>query len=119
MKSLLLALLLVSAPAFADGPCAQDRETYCPNMKPGHGLMKCLKKNEDKLSAECKAHREEVKEKMGELKAACEADAQKLCPDVKGRARMKCMREKKDQLSEGCKAEWKEMKEARKAKRKH
>ncbi len=88
-------------------------------MKAGHGLMKCLKKNEDKLSAECKAHREEVKEHLGELKAACEADAEKLCPSVKGRERMKCMPREERPLSDGCKAEWKELKEARKAKRKH
>lgn len=119
MKNLFFVLMLAAAPAFAEGPCAKDRETYCPGMKAGHGLIKCLKEHDDKLSAECKAHRAEVKEKLGDLKAACEADAEKLCPGEKGRARMKCLRGKKEEVSEGCKAEWKELKAAKKNRGKH
>jgi hypothetical protein len=115
MKTLIALFLLASAPALADGPCSKDRETFCPGMKFGPALLNCLKKNEAKLSAECKNYRDEVKEKIGDLKTACEGDAEKLCPGVKGRARVKCLLGKKDQVSEGCKAEWKEMKALKKA----
>jgi hypothetical protein len=115
MKILAALLLIVSAPAFAEGPCVKDRETFCPGMKFGPGLLMCLKKHEDKLSAECLAHRDEVKEKIGDLKSACEADAAKLCPDAKGRARVKCLMEKKAQVSAACIAEWNKMKDAKKA----
>ncbi|RZA09256.1 MAG: hypothetical protein EOP11_02305 [Proteobacteria bacterium] len=120
MKVIVAALLLLSSSfAFAQGPCDKDHESFCQGLKPGHGLMKCMKENEAKLSAECKAHREEMKAKVGELKAACEGDAAKLCPDSQGRERMKCLREKKAEVSPACLAEWKELKEARKAARKH
>lgn len=58
----------------------------------------------------------EVKEAVKEVAAACQADMEKFCSDVKkggGRVR-KCMREHKDQLSAGCKAEIEEKKASRK-----
>ncbi len=30
MKALIAALFLLATPALADGPCAKDRENYCP-----------------------------------------------------------------------------------------
>jgi hypothetical protein len=36
--------------------CQADVKTYCANVERGDGrLAKCLKENEDKVSAECKA----------------------------------------------------------------
>jgi len=37
------------------------------------------------------------------VRAACQADGDKLCADKTGRERFQCMREKEDQLSAGCK----------------
>jgi len=37
------------------------------------------------------------------VRAACQADGEKLCPDKQGRERFQCMREKQDQLSQPCK----------------
>ena len=104
-----------------EGPCAKDREMYCAGVEHGEGrLMKCMKDNADKLSAECKAHQAKAKEAMKDVKEACHADAEKFCGDVKhGRGRvMKCMKEHKDELSEACKAEVASVKEMRKKSRK-
>jgi Cysteine rich repeat len=41
----------------------------------------------------------------GEVRAACEADAKKLCPDVVpgGGRIMQCLKQHKDEVSEACK----------------
>jgi len=131
MRRLFLAMtLMLGMGSFAhgyslegrgEGPCSQDRETFCADVEPGEGrLMKCMKDNADKLSKECKEHQAKAKEAMKDVKEACHADAEKLCGDVKpGRGRiMKCMKKHKDELSEGCKAEVENTKEMRKKTRK-
>jgi hypothetical protein len=42
---------------------------------------------------------------MSELRSACAADAQKLCPGVQpgGGRILQCLKEHKDEVSEGCK----------------
>lgn len=100
------------------GPCAKDVETLCANVEHGEGrIMKCLHENKDKLSAECKAHQEKMKETMKEMKESCHDDAEKFCHDVKaGKGRMmKCMREHKEELSSSCKEEMKKARSRRKA----
>lgn len=104
------------AHAQGDGPCAKDRETLCAGVEPGAGgVMKCMKDNEEKLSTECKAHRAEMKEAMKDVHEACQADAEKLCGDVKkGRGRvMKCLKKHKEEVSETCKAEVANMKKGK------
>lgn len=105
------------AHAMGDGPCAKERETLCAGVQPGGGaVMKCLKENEEKLSVECKAHHEKMKEHMKDVHEACMDDVQKHCGDVKrGRGRvMKCLKKNHEALSEGCKAEIAEKKSMRK-----
>lgn len=113
MTKYAVALMLVLgfgtlAHAQGDGPCAKDREALCAGVEPGDGkVMKCMKDNEEKLSMECKAHREKMKENMKDIHEACQADAEKLCGDVKkGRGRvMRCLKKNKEQVSEACKSE--------------
>jgi hypothetical protein len=95
------------AEANGGGACKADRETLCAGMTPGEGLHKCMKENEDKLSAECKAQRTERKEQIGEIKEACAEDFSKFCKDIKpGRGRkIRCLKEHESELSEACKAE--------------
>lgn len=105
MKFVLLALLL-STPAFAAGPCAADKEKFCKDVKGGtREVIECLKKHEAELSAECKAHGAQAKTQAKNVKSACKDDAEKLCPDTKGRARIMCMLGKMDQASEACRKE--------------
>ncbi|MGZ3768658.1 MAG: cysteine rich repeat-containing protein [Bdellovibrio sp.] len=101
-----------------EGPCAHDRQTLCGKIEPGEGrVAKCMMENKEKLSASCKAHREEMHEKrkeaMKEIKEACHADAEKFCGEVEhGHGHiMKCMKDHKAELSATCKKEIEEMKE--------
>lgn len=111
MKALIFVLsLFLGATVFAEGPCAQDRETYCKDVEHGGGAMfKCMKENEAKLSEDCKAHLADMKD----MKMNCHEDAEKLCPGMKRKAMMKCMHKNHDKASEACQADWKEMKKAR------
>lgn len=114
--SLVILSMTVSV-ASAEGPCAKDREAFCKDVQPGEGrIIKCLKDNKDKLSAECKTHHEKMKAHHKEVKEACHEDVEKLCAAVEpGKGRIKkCMLEKKDQLSEGCKSELAELKKLKK-----
>lgn len=119
---LVSALMLGISPlvhAHGDGPCAKDRETLCKGVEQGEGrIHKCMKENKEKLSAECKAHVESMKDKMKDMKEACHDDAEKFCGDVKhGHGRMmKCMSSHKDELSAACKETVKDAKEMRKRK---
>ncbi len=90
------------------GPCKADIEKYCKDVEPGEGrIVKCMKDNESKFSAECKAdikkHREEVKA----VNKACKADREKFCKDAKpgeGENSLRtCMKEHKSELSTECK----------------
>ena len=111
----MIKFLIVTALSFGcsmalaqgDGPCAKDRETLCGSVEPGEGrMMKCMKENEDKLSSECKAHREKMKETMKGIHEACHEDMEKFCASEKrGAARMKCMKKHKDEFSASCKEE--------------
>lgn len=96
--------------AFANGPCAADREKFCKGIEPGEGrIMKCLKEHEAELSAECKARGEKAKQHFKEARKACKQDVQTHCSGTeKGHGRvMKCLKENMSKLSEGCQAEFK------------
>jgi hypothetical protein len=100
-------------------PCSKDIETYCAGITPGGGaLAKCLHDNKAKLSSECKASRDKMKQAFKEVKEACHDDYEKLCADIKpGKGRiMKCMKEHKDELSMQCKEEIEKKKAAHKKK---
>lgn len=113
MSSLLLSLLTLVALSLSpvsasahnhDGKCKAEVEKICPNLKKGAGLLKCIKENKDKFSAECQ---ERGKGKMDHFQAtfeACEADIKRLCSDVKrgGGKSVKCLQENKEKLSPAC-----------------
>ena len=123
MKTILTAMiacgLVCGTPMVAHAdPCAKDRETLCAGVKAGGGrFMKCLRENEAKVSAECKASWEKHKGQRRDAMAACHEDAKKHCADKKRRDLMKCLHDKKDQLSATCQGELKELKEAREERR--
>jgi hypothetical protein len=98
--------------------CKADLDKFCKDVKPGGGrLMNCLKEHEAGLSADCKAAREEKKEKFLE-NHPCAADMEKLCKDLKGKDRAVCMKEHEKDLSAACQAKRAERKAERKEERK-
>ncbi len=66
-KAIVTFFLALCIPVFADaeeglgGPCKADIEKLC--KAEGH-VMKCMRQNRDKVSAECKAHMEKRKEEF-------------------------------------------------------
>lgn len=111
----LLACSLLGAAARAEeSPCKSDMEKFCKDVQPGEGrIIKCLKEHEAELSAECRTKGDELKEKAGELKEACQADLDKFCKDVQpGEGRLaKCLKEHTAELSETCSKKIAEAKE--------
>ena len=120
--SLLAAVLLSSTAALAGpggpggghGPCSADVQKFCASVQPGGGrIMECLKAHEADLSPACKARdekgqerREERKEAMEAIHAACKDDVAKLCGGVTpgGGNVMRCLRDNKDKVSATCKS---------------
>jgi hypothetical protein len=114
----MMGIAFISAHAAAEGSCAKDRESFCAGVQSGEGrIVKCLKDNEEKLSAECKSSFEKTQAQRKEIKLACHDDAETLCPGMNRRELLKCLRSKKDEVSEKCRSEWKELKEMRKGRR--
>jgi cysteine rich repeat protein len=98
------ALLSLAAPASAQqgGPCAEDMQKFCKDVKPGGGAkMKCLHEHQAELSDACKKHLDEAQHAQG----PCRADVEKFCKDVKpGGGRIQdCLYQHQADLSPGCK----------------
>ena len=68
MKFVLLFACFMSLSAMAEmgeGPCKEDREKFCKDVKPGGGaIAKCMKEHKDSLSAAGKEKGEEKKEEL-------------------------------------------------------
>ena len=89
----------------AHAACKADIEKFCHNVKPGGGrIIQCLKTHQAELSPACKQQGKKFNKMKGALKAACGADVERLCPQVKpgGGRILQCLREQKEQLSQSC-----------------
>jgi len=106
----LLALLGAGAavaqetPSTPQRPCAADVARLCPQAQGRAGVHACLQQNADQLSAECKAHIDQVHQKFEAAREACQPDVARLCADVKpgGRRIAACLREHASELSQAC-----------------
>ncbi len=68
----------------AQGPCADDAQKFCKDVRPGGGrIAKCLKEHEEDLSSACKQQIVEVKKRVHEFREACDDDVLRLCARVK------------------------------------
>lgn len=125
---LVLFFVLTASAAYASArgpdPCSGDIERFCEGVDPAknNAVLDCLEKNEDKLSAECKADearmgggRTEARERKAHIamfRKACADEVSKFCKDAKGHDEaLKCLDGHKDRLSGACIAGIKEMKE--------
>ncbi len=113
--------------------CAKDRKKFCSEIKPGDGrIAACMEEHKEELSADCKAHRELMKEERGDVLQSCSAEIAKYCPapptdtavvNAIGSKTRKCLSMKLKEakvdtsieFSESCKSEFKEFRQARKA----
>jgi len=88
------------------GPCKDDIEKFCKDVKPGQGrILKCIKEHEKELSQVCKDHVSAAREKAQGFMQACKGDIGKYCQDIKpGRGRIiNCLRQHESELSADCK----------------
>ena len=90
--------------------CRADVERLCKDVQPGGGrIAQCLKDNEASVSAECKEHmaqmRERMHQHMKDFDEACKADVEQYCKEVQpGQGRMmRCLRDNEGKLSASCK----------------
>ncbi len=87
-----------------DGKCKAEVESICPNMKKGEGLLKCIKENKDKFSAECQERGKAKKDHFQATFEACEEDIKRLCKDIKrgGGRVVQCLKANSEKLSPAC-----------------
>ena len=88
-------------------PCQADVARLCPNAHGRGELHACLQQNGDQLSAECKAHIDQVHQRVEAAREACQPDVAKFCADVKpgGGRIMACLKEHASELSDACRAQ--------------
>jgi Cysteine rich repeat len=91
--------------AAANRPCRADIEKFCADVSRGGGrVAECLRKHQDELSPECKAHGQELHERVQEAHEACREDIAKYCKEIQpGRGRiLACLKEHDSGLSADC-----------------
>ena len=98
--------------ARAEDPCAADVKQLCGDIEVGGGRVReCLRQNETKLSAACKAKRAAADARfrslVQEFATACRRDIVRLCHEVKpgdGRV-VACLMRQQDDLTSSCRPE--------------
>jgi hypothetical protein len=92
-----------------DPNCQAEVKQLCPNVEPGGGrIRKCLQDNEGKLSPTCRQQLQEkrakMKQRMEEVRTACEADVKRFCPNIEpGGGRLRdCLKSHVKELSPTC-----------------
>lgn len=100
----LLSLASLAAAQPGGGPCADDMQKFCADVKPGGGAkLKCLQDHQAQLSDACKKHLEAITTRRGE--GPCATDIGKFCKDVQaggGRIRQ-CLQQHQADLTPECK----------------
>ena len=89
--------------------CEADVQKLCPGTKPGKERSACMREHKDQVSPECREFFAKAMDNRAEMRAAmhdCQADAKKLCKDVKpGEGRViECLQQHKSELSSACAA---------------
>ena len=94
---------------FTPGPCYDDVQKFCKDVKPGGGrIATCLKQHEGQLNPACRELHQIMKGRMAKFYDACEADIQKFCKDTEpgGGRLVACLNGKMAELSPTCRSEF-------------
>jgi len=102
-------LLLSAQNGFSSpkGGCHNDIKKFCDKAKPGPDIKKCLEKNKESLSDECKKDLEKNKGQpggpMGGPSEECMAEMEKYCKDIEpGPAMEECFKKNQTKFSTAC-----------------
>jgi hypothetical protein len=96
-------------PVFTPGPCYEDVQKLCKDVKPGGGrIATCLKEHEGELAPGCRDLHQFMKDRITKFYDACETDIQKFCKDTEpgGGRVVACLKSKLAELSPTCKTEF-------------
>ena len=92
------------------GACRDDADKLCPGVQPGGGrIVKCLSVHDYELSPRCQTEIARIgaaREKVSELKRLCQADVQRVCRGLEGRAGdlLTCLQANQAELSSECRS---------------
>lgn len=108
LSAALLGTLASAGAGWADPPCLDDIQKFCPNSRPDQSVQDCLKSHEADLTADCKGHVDGLRKTLRQLANICIWDIERFCGDVTpGGGRMgACLKQNEDNLSPICKAQF-------------
>ena len=88
------------------GPCKDDIEKFCKDVRPEQGrILKCMREHENELSQACKEHVSAAREKARDFMKACKNDINKYCQDTRPGGRIiNCLKRHETELSADCNA---------------
>lgn len=103
---LLAAMFTITARcAPLQGPCEEELQRYCSDVKPGQWRMTdCLKRHADSLSTECTDYLKQWGKELNDLQVACAEDIHDYCRDVTTSYRrvIACLKQHVNEVSAGC-----------------
>jgi hypothetical protein len=112
VAAVIAAGLVGARAAQAEDPCAADVKQFCGGVKVGGGrVQECLRQNEARLSAACRAkqaaYAARFHDLVEEFARACGRDIERLCAEVKpGSGRVvACLIRQQDDLTSSCRPE--------------
>jgi hypothetical protein len=97
----------VPSPGLANGPCADDVNRFCADVKGKRGeVPACLRAKSSELTAECRQEVEDrdarIAQRVAIAESECSAELTKFCAGKPDYEKVKCLRGHFDELSEGC-----------------
>lgn len=109
---LVAALLVVSVGATPvpavmaseEAPCLEEIEKYCNHLKPGEGILNCLREHERDLSSVCRDKLAANSRRLLEGQKICAKDIESFCRGVvPGGGRIyRCLNGHLDELTSNC-----------------
>jgi hypothetical protein len=90
--------------------CLRDAQRLCGQLKQGRGrVVACLQRQQDDLSTSCHSEIDRVQEaadKVSAIRAACRADAERLCAGAgnDAGALVECLQANRENLSDACRS---------------